>query len=82
MIVKRKQVKFHVDYGAIVNALPAKDLEREDISRTDRVLQMWNKTELKSKSLYRITIRNPRSNKKCSVEFIVVDDHLISCGCQ
>ena len=37
---------------------------------------MWNKTEVKPQGTCRLTIRNPRNNKKYSVEFMVVKESL------
>ncbi|CAH3133197.1 unnamed protein product, partial [Pocillopora meandrina] len=67
---------FRIDCGVTVNVLPIKYVNKEDIHLTKRVLQLWNKTELKPEGICRVTIRNPRNRKKYSVEFIVVNENL------
>ena len=76
MLVKGNPIKFHVDCGATVNVLPMKYLAGENIEPTDRTLQMWNKTELKPKGTCRLTIRNPKNDKKYSVQFMAVQENL------
>lgn len=76
MLINKKPVKFHIDCGATVNVLPSKYVNKEDIQPTKCVLQMWNKTELKPEGICRVTIRNPKTRKKYSVEFIVVKENL------
>ena len=39
---------------------------------------MWNKTELSPVGQCRLSVRNPKNNKKYSVEFTVVEQNLIS----
>ena len=75
MILKGKAVPFHVDSGATVNVLPAKYVGHKEINPT-KVLQMWNKSELKPEGVKRVTIRNPRNDKKYSVEFVVMKEEL------
>lgn len=74
MLIQGKPDKFHVDCGATVNIWPAKYLENADIKLTERVLQMWNKTELKPEGTCHLTIRNPKNNHKYSIEFMIVRD--------
>ena len=56
MILKGKAIRFHVDCGATVNVLPAKYVGHEEIKPTKKVLQMWNKSELKPEGVTRVTI--------------------------
>ena len=76
MLIDNKPVKFHIDCGATVNVLPSKYVNIANIKPTKRVLQMWNKTELKPKGVCRVKMRNPNNNRKYSVEFIIVKDEL------
>ena len=76
MLINEKPIKFHIDCGATVNVLPSKYVNKEVIQPTKGVLQMWNKTELKPEGICRVTIRNPRNQKKYSVEFIIVKENL------
>jgi len=75
MLINEKPIKFHIDFGATVNVLPSKYVNKEDIQPTKRVLHTWNKTELKPEGICRVTIRNPRNQKKYSVEFIIISHH-------
>ena len=76
MLVRGQPIRFHVDCGAIVNVLPIKYLTGEKMIPTDRTSQMWNKTELKPKGTCCLTIRNPKNDKKYSVEFMAVQENL------
>ena len=75
LILKGKAIRFHEDCGATVNVLPAKYVGHEDINPT-KVLQMWNKSELKPEGVTRVTIQNPRKDRKYSVEFVIVKEEL------
>ena len=68
MLVKGQPVRFHVDCGATLNVMPLKHISGGEIQPTNRFLQMWNKTEVKPQGTCRLTIRNPRNNKKYSVK--------------
>ena len=74
MILGGQPVRFHVDCGATVFVLPAKNVKSKAINPIKKVLQMWNKSELKPEGVTRVTIRNLQNNKKYSVEFIVVKE--------
>ena len=76
MLINEKPIKFHIDCSVTVNVLPSKYVNKEDIQPTKRVLQMWNKTELKPEGICCVTIRNSRNQKKYSVEFIIVKEYL------
>ena len=76
MLINEKPVKFHIDCGATVNVLASKYVNKDNIQPMKRVLQMWNKTELKPEGVCRVTIRNPKNRKKYSVEFILVKENL------
>ena len=73
--VSEREIYAQIDFGATVNVLPSKYVNKEDIQPTKRVLQMWNKTELTPEGICRVTIRNPRNQKKYSVEFIIISHH-------
>ena len=79
MLINKKPVKFHIACGASVNALPGNYFNKDNIQPTKRILQMWNKSELKPEGICRVTIRNPKNRKKYSVEFIVVRENLTPC---
>ena len=71
-LIDNKPVKFHIDCGATVNVLASKYVNVANIKPTKRVLQMWNKTELKPEDMCRVKMTNPKNNRKYSVEFIIV----------
>ena len=75
MLIDKMPVKFHIDCGATVNVLPSKYVNKNNLLPTKRVLQMWNKTELKADGICHMTIQNPKK-RKYSVEFIVVKENL------
>lgn len=75
MIVNSQTVQFQLDCGSSVNILPetlymllCKD--HEDLTETNMTLVMYNKTEAKPLGKRRLTLRNPRSKKKYSIEFV------------
>ena len=74
MLIDRKRVRFHIDCGATVNVIPRKYITAKEITPTERVLQMWNKTEFRPQGTCRVTIKNPKNNRKYSVEFMVVKE--------
>lgn len=76
MLIKNHPVKFQVDCGATVNVIPKKYIQNEVLSPTPRVLQMWNKSEVKPEGACRVRVRNPQNSKKYSVGFIVVKENL------
>ena len=59
-----QSINFHIDCGATVNVLPKKDLKTRDLQPTSKVLQMWNKTEIRPVGTVRKSIRNPGNCKK------------------
>ena len=77
MLIGDQPVKFHVDCGATVNVLPIKYVtDKKMIQPTERVLQMWNKSELKPVGTCRMVVRNPKSSRKYSIEFMIVEENL------
>ena len=77
MLVNGSPVKFHIDCGASVNVLPMKYVNKQTLKPTNKTLVMWNKTELKPKGTKRLTIRNPKTNTKHKVEFVIVEENLM-----
>ena len=76
MLIHEKPVKFHIDCHGTLNVLPIKYVNAKDIKPSKCVLQMWNKTELKSEGTCRVTLRNPKNRRKYSIEFILVKENL------
>ena len=76
MLIDEQSINFHIDCGATVNVLPKKDLKTRDLQPTSKVLQMWNKTEIRPVGTVRKSIRNPGNCKKYNAEFVVVEEPL------
>ena len=73
-LVDKKVVKFQVDCGASVNILPQQYVGKRGLHKCSKMLRMWNDSEVKPIGQCRVTITNPKNNKKYSVEFIVVKE--------
>ena len=77
MLVNDEQhVTFQVDCGAKVNLISEKYVDPKKLVKKATKLQMWNKATLMSHAACRLKIRNPKNNKKYSVEFKVVKEDL------
>ena len=76
MLIDDQSINFHIDCGATVNVLPKKYLKTRELQPTSKVLQMWNKTEIRPVGAVRKNIRNPRNGKKYNAEFVVVEEPL------
>ena len=77
MLVEGKEVIFQVDTGATLNLLPVKDVDNFNaaIAPTTRTLQMWNNSTEIPLGVSRISLRNPKNNKKYCVEFVIVKEN-------
>ena len=76
MLVDNKKVNFQIDCGESINIIPAKHAQGHEIKSTTKTLRMWNGSQLKEISTARIIMRNPKTRKKYSVEFVVVESDL------
>ena len=76
MVVDKKEVKFQVDSGILVNIIPVKFFTDKKLEPTMMTLQMWKNTTLKPLGFCRLILHNPKNKKKFSVELLVVDSHL------
>ena len=76
MEIGANPVRFQVDCGATVNILPKKYVGSNKIEKTSKVLQMWNRDKLKPEGTCRLIVKNRKTKKKYSVEFIVVKESL------
>ena len=56
-----------------MNLLPHKYVTGEQLLPTKKILQMWNKTKVTPLGECRLNLRNPRNQKKYSINFVVVD---------
>ena len=76
MLVDNKKVNFQIDCGASINIIPAKHAQGHEIKSTTKTLRIWNGSQLKPIGTARIIMRNPKTRKKYSVEFVVVESNL------
>ncbi|KAL6455331.1 hypothetical protein MHYP_G00362250 [Metynnis hypsauchen] len=78
MLIGNKLVKFQIDCGASCNIIPVHLLNPDtQLEQTEKVLVMYNKTELHPIGKCKIKVRNPRNQKLYRLEFQVVDQ---KCG--
>ena len=76
MLIDSKKVNFQTDCGASINIITAKHARGHEIKATTKTLRMWNGLQVKPIGSARIILRNPKTRKKYSVEFIVVESDL------
>ena len=74
MIIDTKPVTSQLDCRASVNLLPIKYIGNREIIPRDGTLVMWNGTKVKPAGTCRINIRNSKTGKKYSVEFVIVNE--------
>ncbi|KAL6490120.1 hypothetical protein MHYP_G00004650 [Metynnis hypsauchen] len=78
MLIANKLVKFQIDCGTSCNIIPVHLLNPDtQLEQTEKVLVMYNKTELHPIGKCKIKVRNPRNQKLYRLEFQVVDQ---KCG--
>ena len=76
ILADNKKVNFQIDCGESINIVPAKHAQGHEIKSTTKTLRTWNGSHLKEISTARIILRNPKTRKKYSVEFVVVESDL------
>ena len=74
LLVNKQPVTFQVDTGAMINTLPVRYATK--IQPTTQTLRTWDDKKLVPIGVSRESVRNPRTSKKYSVEFVVSDDSL------
>lgn len=74
MIVDGNPVVFQVDSGASTNVISKCYVEGHELKPSDKTLQMWNHTRERPAGVCRLKLLNPKTQKKYSVEFEVVED--------
>ena len=72
----KKNVEFQIDTGASVNVLPRSLVPDINLEPTTTILKTWDSTEVIPDGKTRIIIRNPKTRKKYSVEFIIINKDL------
>ena len=78
MLINDQPVIFQIDCGASVNVIPERYIKHTStLTSCNTTLHMSNKTVVRPRGKTRLTIRNPKTRKKYSVEFFVVAENLI-----
>ena len=72
MLLDKQEIIFQIDTGATINTLPSKFAN--EIKPYKGVLTMWNKSLMKSFGICCKNVKNPKTSKTYSVEFIVFKD--------
>ncbi len=77
LIITKTPIKFQIDCGATINILPEKYVQGCNLKPTSKRLRMWNNSEVIPQGTTRFIARNPRNNKRYSIEFVVVRENLV-----
>ena len=65
-----------VDSGASCNVLARKFLLKETVvDKTDVKLSTYSKTNMKVLGLSKVSLHNPKNEKKYNVQFLIIDDY-------
>ena len=75
MQINDKRVKFQIDCGATINIINKRHAG-SNVTPSSKTLKIWNGTEVKPLGTTRLLVRNPKTKKKYSIEFVVVPDNL------
>ncbi|XP_052785334.1 uncharacterized protein K02A2.6-like [Mya arenaria] len=70
----QKTVKFQLDSGATANLIPKTYVPEELIELKANTLRMYDRSEMKTYGTCKLTLKNPKTYDRYTVEFIVVDD--------
>ncbi|VDI84144.1 Hypothetical predicted protein [Mytilus galloprovincialis] len=74
LIDQNKQIKFQLDSGATANLIPKSLVHESLIKETDNTLTMYNKSQMSAYGICTLRLKNPKTNKRYNVKFIVVGD--------
>ena len=74
MLIDDQEVVFQLDTGSSVNMLPSSLVGNDEIKPYQKRLRMWNNSVWKPTGVCCKRVKNPRTNKKYSVEFVVFDN--------
>ena len=74
MAIQGNTVKMQIDSGASCNVLTKKYLpEGTEVHKTNKLLTAYNKQQILALGTARVSMRNPKTRKKCNAKFVVVD---------
>jgi hypothetical protein len=74
MLIDDNEVVFQIDTGASVNTLPRSHVSGP-LQPYKGILKMWNGAVMKPAGVAWKVVRNPKTNKKYNVEFIIFQDN-------
>lgn len=69
LIIAKQTIKFQIDCGPTINILPEKYVKDHDLKPTSKRLRMWNNLKVTPLGTTRTITRNPRNNRRYSIEF-------------
>ena len=70
----QKTLKFQLDSGATANLTAKKYVPKECIEEEENTLRMSDKSELKTYGTCSLTLKNPKTAERFSVQFIIAGD--------
>ena len=78
MEIQGKPVGMQIESGASCNVLPKKCLPgAAEIQETNKLLTAYNKQQISALGTARVSLRNPKTRKKYSAKFVIVDGNYI-----
>ena len=77
MIVNENKIKLQIDFGASINIINRCQTTGCHIIPSKKTLKMWNVTDLKPLGTTPLKVKNLRTQKKFSIEFVVVSENLV-----
>ena len=74
MLINDKPVRLQFDCGATVRILPKRYLKNLEVRPEIVNLQMWNKSSVKALGKCKVHVKNPVTNEKFKVDFVIVNE--------
>ena len=74
MLINDRPVRLQIDCGATVCILPKRYLKNLEIRPEIVNLQMWNKSSVKALGKCKVHVKNPVTNEKFKVDFVIVNE--------
>ena len=71
---KKKRTDCSIDCGATVCILPKRYLKNLEVRPEIVNLQMWNKSSVKALGKCKVHVKNPVTNEKFKVDFVIVNE--------
>ena len=74
MLINNKPVRLQFDCGATACILPKRYLKNLEVRPEIVNLQMWNKSSVKALGKCKVHVKNPVTNEKFKVDFVIVNE--------